>query len=85
MVVDLLPEAAGDANAAGLVAVTGDGIRRGVLSRAEIGSARQLVIAVNRDDTAVLIALTARQLNPRVTITAGPGLRLGAEPGRRGR
>ena len=70
VVVDLLPEAAGDANAAGLVAVTGDGTRREVLSRAEIGSARQVVIAVNRDDTAVLIALTARQLNPRVTITA---------------
>ena len=46
VVVDLLPEAAGDANAAGLVAVTGDGTRREVLSRAEIGSARQVVIAV---------------------------------------
>ncbi len=70
VVVDLLAEAAGDANGAGLVAVTGDGTRREVLSRAEIGSARQVVIAVNRDDTAVLIALTARQLNPRVTIVA---------------
>jgi len=54
VVVDLLPEAAGDSNAAGLVAVTGDGTRREVLSRAEIRSARQVVIAVNRDDTAVL-------------------------------
>jgi voltage-gated potassium channel len=70
VVVDLLPEAAADANAAGLVAVTGDATRRGVLSRAEIGSARQVVIAVNRDDTAVLIALTARQLNPSGTIVA---------------
>jgi voltage-gated potassium channel len=70
VIVDLLAEAAWDANAAGLVAVTGDGTRREVLSRAEIGSARQVVIAVNRDDTAVLIALTARQLNPRAVITA---------------
>ena len=70
VVVDLLPGAAGDANAAGLVAVTGDGARRGVLARAEIGSARQVVIAVNRDDTAVLITLTARQLNPGITIVA---------------
>jgi voltage-gated potassium channel len=70
VVVDLLPGAAADANAAGLVAVTGDGTRPQVLSRAEIGSARQVVIAVGRDDTAVLIALTARHLNPRVTITA---------------
>jgi voltage-gated potassium channel len=70
VVVDLLPEAASDANGAGLVAVTGDGTRREVLSRAEIGAARQVVIAVNRDDTAVLITLTARQLNPRVMIAA---------------
>jgi voltage-gated potassium channel len=70
VVVDVLPEAIGDANAAGLVAVSGDGTRREVLSRAEIASARQVVIAVNRDDTAVLIALTARQLNSRATIVA---------------
>ncbi len=70
VVVDLLPEAVADANAAGLVAVTGDGTRRDVLRCAEIGSARQVVIAVNRDDTAVLITLTARQLNPCGTIVA---------------
>jgi len=70
VVVDLQPDAAADANADGLVAVTGDGTRREVLSRAEIGSARQVVIAVNRDDTAVLITLTARQLNPDVVIVA---------------
>ncbi len=70
VVVDLQPEAVAEANAAGLVAVTGDGTRRDVLSRAEIGSARQVVIAVNRDDTAVLIALSARQLNPVGTIVA---------------
>ncbi len=70
VVVDVLPQPARDANAAGLVAVTGDGTRREVLGRAEIGTARLVVIAVNRDDTAVLIALTARQLNPRLTIVA---------------
>jgi voltage-gated potassium channel len=70
VVVDLRPDAARDATAAGLVAVTGDGTRQEVLSRAEIGSARQVVIGVGRDETAVLIALTVRQLNPRVTIVA---------------
>ena len=70
VVVDLLPEAVAGANEAGLVALTGDGTRREVLSRAEIGSAREVIIAVNRDDTAVLITLTARQLNPGVTIVA---------------
>lgn len=70
VVVDSSPEAIEEANAAGLVAVGGDGTRRGVLSKAEIGSASQVVIAVNRDDTAVLIALTARQLNSSVAIVA---------------
>ena len=65
------PPATGAAPAAGTLSFPSrPRTRREVLSRAEIGSARQVVIAVNRDDTAVLIALTARQLNPRVTITA---------------
>jgi voltage-gated potassium channel len=68
--VDLRPDAAGDATAAGLVAVAGDGTRQEVLRCAEIGSARQVVIAVGRDETAALIALTVRQLNPGVAIVA---------------
>ncbi len=70
VVIDTSPEAVTEANAAGLVVVGGDGTRRAVLQQAEIGSARQVIIAVNRDDTAVLIALTARQLNPAATIVA---------------
>ena len=70
VVVDVSAEAVAEANAAGLVAVGGDGTRQSVLIRAEIGSAAQVVIAVNRDDTAVLIALTSRQLNPSATIVA---------------
>jgi voltage-gated potassium channel len=70
VVVDVSAEAVADANAAGLVAVTGDGSRREVLSRAEIGSAARVIIAVHRDDTAVLIALTARQLSPSAVIVA---------------
>ncbi len=70
VVVDLLPEAVAEANAAGLVAVTGDATRQDVLSRAEVGSASQVVVAVSRDDAAVLITLTARQLNPSGTIVA---------------
>jgi voltage-gated potassium channel len=70
VVIDNLAEAAAEANAAGLAAVTGDGARREVLRQAEADNARQIVIAVNRDDTAVLVALTARQLNPSATIVA---------------
>jgi len=70
VVIDTLAEAIAEANAAGLVAVAGDGTRSEVLRQAQAGRAGQVVIAVNRDDTAVLIALTARQLNPSATIVA---------------
>lgn len=70
VIIDARAEAAVEANAAGLVAVTGDATRREVLRQAEIGRARQIVVAVNRDDTAVLITLSARQLNPSATIAA---------------
>lgn len=51
------------ANADGFVGVIGDATRSDVLLRAELQRARQIVIATQRDDTAVLVALTARQLN----------------------
>jgi voltage-gated potassium channel len=70
VVVDLSTEAVAEANAAGLAAVCGDGTRRTILSQAEAGSAAQIVIAVSRDDSAVLITLTARQLNPSAVIVA---------------
>ena len=70
VVIDTLAEAVAEANQAGLAAVTGDAARSEVLRQAKISSARQVVIAVNRDDSAVLIALTARKLNPSATIAA---------------
>jgi voltage-gated potassium channel len=41
-----------------------------VLLQAGIRDARSVVVAVNRDDTAVLATLTARELNPGATIVA---------------
>lgn len=70
VVVDLLPQAVAEANTTGLAGVTGDATRREVLSAAEVHLAARLVIAVGRDDTAVLIALTARQLSGAVAIVA---------------
>ncbi|MDX3073313.1 potassium channel family protein [Streptomyces sp. MI02-7b] len=70
VVVDPEPRAVDAAVAAGFAGVTGDGTRNGVLMRAEIQRAKELIIAAQRDDTAVLVALTARQLNPRITIVA---------------
>ncbi|MFI6941465.1 potassium channel family protein [Streptomyces sp. NPDC050418] len=58
------------ATAEGFVGVVGDATRSDVLLRAELQKARQIVIATQRDDTAVLVALTARQLNRSAKIVA---------------
>lgn len=58
------------ANAEGFVGVMGDATRSDVLLRAELQKARQIVIATQRDDTAVLVTLTARQLNRGAKIVA---------------
>ncbi|MEN8649677.1 potassium channel family protein [Streptomyces sp. 21So2-11] len=58
------------ANAEGFVGVLGDATRSDVLLRAELQKARQIVIATQRDDTAVLVTLTARQLNRGAKIVA---------------
>jgi voltage-gated potassium channel len=70
VVVDSSPEAMAEVNRAGLVAVKGDGTRREVLASAKIAAAARMIISVARDDTAVLIALTARQLCPTLAIVA---------------
>jgi len=64
VVVDPSPGAVEEAHADGLAIVSGDGTRRDVLRRAEVQRARQVVITLDRDDSAVLATLTVRQLNP---------------------
>ncbi len=46
----------------------GSGSEQETLIEAGIGEARSVVVAVDRDDTAVLITLTARELNAEATI-----------------
>ncbi|MFJ6797585.1 potassium channel family protein [Streptomyces sp. NPDC091268] len=58
------------ANSEGFTGVVGDATRSEVLLRAELQKARQIVIATQRDDTAVLVTLTARQLNRGAKIVA---------------
>ncbi|MER6627413.1 potassium channel family protein [Streptomyces sp. NPDC000987] len=58
------------ATAEGYAGVTGDGTRSEVLRRAEVHRARQVIVATQRDDTAVLVTLTARQLNRGAKIVA---------------
>jgi voltage-gated potassium channel len=68
VVVDPGPEAIAEATAAGFAGVVGDAARSEVLQRAEVGRASRVIVAVQRDDTAVLVTLTARKLNPPCTI-----------------
>ncbi|MER5929812.1 potassium channel family protein [Streptomyces sp. NPDC002054] len=58
------------ANSEGFTGVIGDATRSDVLLRAELQKARQIVVATQRDDTAVLVTLTARQLNRGAKIVA---------------
>ncbi|MFE4368507.1 potassium channel family protein [Streptomyces sp. NPDC056835] len=70
VIVDPSSKVIDAANAEGFVGVIGDATRSDVLIRAELQRARQIVIATQRDDTAVLVALTARQLNRGAKIVA---------------
>jgi voltage-gated potassium channel len=70
VVVDKGGAAVTDANADGLAVVTGDATRRGVLQRAGVEEASQVIITTDRDDTNVLATLTVRQLSPNAYIVA---------------
>ncbi|MCS0635262.1 potassium channel family protein [Streptomyces sp. LP05-1] len=70
VIVDPSSKAIDAANADGFTGVLGDATRSDVLLRAELQKARQIVIATQRDDTAVLVTLTARQLNRSAKIVA---------------
>ncbi|MFC6065028.1 potassium channel family protein [Streptomyces ochraceiscleroticus] len=70
VIVDPSPKVIDSAVAEGFAGVLGDATRSDVLLRAEVQRARQIIIATQRDDTAVLVSLTARQLNKKATIVA---------------
>ncbi|MCA0331443.1 MAG: potassium channel family protein [Actinobacteria bacterium] len=70
VVVDATQEALDEATAIGCVAVVGDATREDVLRLAEISRAARIVVATDRDDTSVLVVLTARRLNSSATIVA---------------
>jgi voltage-gated potassium channel len=70
VVIDKSHDARAAANAAGFTAIAGDASAQHVLEEAGIAAAESVVVAVERDDSAVLIALTARELSPGATIVA---------------
>ncbi|MCX3063854.1 potassium channel family protein [Streptomyces beihaiensis] len=70
VVVDPNSEVIDAAVAHGYAGVVGDATRSSVLLRAEVQKARKVIVATQRDDTAVLVTLTARQLNRSAKIVA---------------
>jgi voltage-gated potassium channel len=58
------------AASAGLVTVHGDATRSDVLRLAGAQHASSIIVATSRDDTAVLVTLTARELSPKAKIVA---------------
>lgn len=70
VVVDTDQPGLESAAAAGLVTVHGDGTKSDVLRLAGAQHAASIIVATNRDDTAVLVTLTAREIAPKAMIVA---------------
>jgi voltage-gated potassium channel len=70
VVVDTDRSALEHATTTGLVTVHGDGTKADVLRLAGAQHASSIIVATNRDDTAVLVTLTARELSPKAKIVA---------------
>lgn len=68
VVVDPSAQAVAEAKEDGFAGVVGDATRAVVLRRAEVERASQIIVATQRDETAVLVTLTARQLNATAPI-----------------
>ena len=71
VVVDTDPRALAVAGGAGFVTVAGSATSQEVLQQALVHRARVVIVALARDDTAVLATLTVRRLAPHVTVVAG--------------
>lgn len=71
VVIDNRPQAVEEANLTGVAAIQGDATRREVLRRAEISKAKEVIVTLDRDDSAILVTLTVRQLNPSAHIVVG--------------
>lgn len=70
VVVESDPTVVAEAGAAGLATVTGCSTRTHVLKAAHVERARAVIVALDRDDTSILVTLRARRLAPSVTVVA---------------
>jgi voltage-gated potassium channel len=70
VVIDSNADAIEEATRSGLAAIHGSAGRTMVLETAGIRDASSVIVATDRDDAAVLVTLTARELDPDATIVA---------------
>ena len=70
VVIDDAAAARSRATSDGVAAIGGDASTREALDEAGIADAQSVLVAVDRDDTAILVTLTARELNPQTKIVA---------------
>lgn len=71
VVVDTNRDAVDLATSLGHVAVLGDATKSTVLHGVRLDRARSVIVTPHRDDTAVLMVLTAREINPSVHLVVG--------------
>jgi voltage-gated potassium channel len=70
VVIDNDGDAIEEATRSGFTAIHGTASRQAVLEAAGVRAARSVIVAPDRDDSAVLITLTVRELDPEATIVA---------------
>ena len=71
VVIEIDESTVEEATEAGYVTVHGDASHTDSLVEARIDRARAVIVTPNRDDAAVLVTLTARELNTTATIVVG--------------
>ena len=69
VVVECQPEAADESEAIGCTVMQGDATRDATLEAVRLRNARALLVSAGRDDTSILVCLTARHLAPDLPIT----------------
>jgi voltage-gated potassium channel len=69
VVVETGATALGRAEALGLAVVEGDATSNDVLAAVQVARAKAIIVSAGRDDTSILIVLTARSLAPDVPIS----------------
>lgn len=67
-IIDHAPHRIEQANLDGFAGFVGDGGNRETLVRAEVAKAREIIVTVDQDASAILTTLTVRQLNPGARI-----------------